>query len=83
MISQQMGHCYVLFHGKQPRIYHTWHECSEQVLRFKNAIYKKHSTYEQAVIDFNASVGALIAPLVSTKDARQSTEGYTTMVDLS
>jgi viroplasmin and RNaseH domain-containing protein len=49
-----MGHCYVVFHGKQPGIYHTWHECSEQVLGF--------STYEQVVIDFNASVEALTAP---------------------
>ena len=40
----------------------TWHDYSEQVLGFKNGIYKKYNSYEQAVIDFNASVGALTAP---------------------
>jgi hypothetical protein len=40
----------------------TWHECSEQVLGFKNAIYKKYSNYDHAVSDFNASCRAVIAP---------------------
>ena len=52
----------MVFHGKQPGIYHTWHECSEQVLNVKNARHKKYSSYEQAVRDFNASVGALPPP---------------------
>ena len=44
--------------GKKPRIYVSWHECSEQVLGFKNAIYKKYNNYEHALRDFNAYVRA-------------------------
>ena len=51
-----MACCYVVFYGKTPGIYLTWHECSKQVLGVKNAIYKKYSSYEQAVRDFHASV---------------------------
>ena len=65
----EMASCYVVFYGKTPEIYLTWHECSKQVLGIKNAIYKKYSGYEQAVRDFhalvrdvNASLGAA-APL--------------------
>ena len=36
--------------------------CSEQVLGVKNARHKKYSSYEQAIRDFNASVGALPPP---------------------
>ena len=59
MISHKMSPYYVVFKGKNPGVYLTWHECSEQVLGFKNVIYMKCSNYEQAVTDFNASTGAL------------------------
>ena len=39
-------------------IYVSWHECSEQVFGFKNAIYKKYNNYEHALRDFNAYVRA-------------------------
>ena len=68
-----MAPCYVVFHGKQPGIYHTWYECSEQVLGVQNARHKKYSSYEQAVRDFNALVGALTPP----PDLFQSQTGAT------
>ena len=52
-----MGPCYVVFNGKKPKIYMSWHECSEQVLGLKNAIHKKYN-YDYALGDFNAYVGA-------------------------
>jgi len=48
LISQKMAPCYVVFHGKQPGIYRTWYECSEQVLGFKNTRYLKYKNYEYA-----------------------------------
>ena len=53
-----MGPCYVVFNGKKPGIYMSWHECSEQVLGFKNVIHKKYNNYDHALRDFNAYVGA-------------------------
>lgn len=32
----------------------TWQECSDQVLGFKHAKYKKYSNYDHAVRDFHA-----------------------------
>ena len=58
LISQKMTPCYVVFHGKQPGIYRTWYECSEQVLELKNARYLKYKNYEEAFRDFKASQGA-------------------------
>ena len=57
-----MGPCYVVFKGKKPKIYMTWHEWNEQVLGFKNAIYKKYNNYDIAVSDFNSSFGAAASP---------------------
>ena len=48
----------MVFHGKQPEIYRTWYEFSEQVLGFKNARYLKYKNYEEALRDFKASLGA-------------------------
>ena len=44
--------------GKKPRIYMSWHEASEHVLGFKNAIHKKYNNYDHTLRDFNAYVGA-------------------------
>ena len=41
-----MGSCYVVFNGKKPGIYMSWHEASEHVLGFKNAIDKKYNNYD-------------------------------------
>ena len=46
----------MVFYGKTPGIYLTWHECSKQVLGVRNAIYKKYSNYEQVVRDFQAAM---------------------------
>ena len=53
-----MAPCYVIFTGKKPGIYNTWHECSEQVLGFKKARFMKYKNYDEAVRDFKASLGA-------------------------
>ena len=53
-----MAPCYVVFYGKQPGIYTTRYECSEQILGFKNARYLKYKNYKEALRDFNASWGA-------------------------
>ena len=52
------------FQGNKPGIYMAWHECSEQVLGIKNAIYKKYNNYDIALSDFNSYFGA---PTPSTK----------------
>jgi hypothetical protein len=57
-ISQQMAPCYVVFTRKKPRIYNRWHECSEQVLRFKKSRFLKYKNYDEAVRYFKASLGA-------------------------
>ena len=36
----------------------SWHEASEHVLGFKNAIHKKYNNYDHTLRDFNAYVGA-------------------------
>jgi len=51
-----MPTCYVVFYGKTPGIYLTWHDCSKLVLGVRNAIYKKYSNYEQAVRDYQAAM---------------------------
>ena len=53
-----MGSCYVVFNGKKPGIYMSWHEASEHVLGVRNAIHKKYNNYDHALRDFNAYVGA-------------------------
>ena len=49
----------------------TWHECSQHVLGYKNAIYKKYSNYDHAVRDFNASLVPLTAPPIDLHDGCQ------------
>ena len=49
----------------------TWHECSQHVLGYKNAIYKKYSNYEHAVRDSNASLVAPTAPPIDLYDGSQ------------
>jgi viroplasmin and RNaseH domain-containing protein len=53
-----MGPCYVVFYGKKPVIYMSWHEASEHVLGFKNSIHKKYNNYDHAYRDFKGYVGA-------------------------
>ena len=53
-----MAPCYVVFESYNPGIYFTWHECSLQVLGYKNARYKKYQNYEQALHHYNASLQA-------------------------
>ena len=50
-----MSPCYVVFEGRIPGIYWTWHECSLQVLGYSDARYKKYKNYDQALLDYNAS----------------------------
>ena len=51
-----MGPCYVVFYGKKPKIYMSWHEASEHVLGFKSVIHKKYNNYDHALRDFKAYV---------------------------
>ena len=51
-----MAGYYVVFNGKAPGIYQSWHECSKHVLGVRNAIYKKYSKYDQAIRDFQATM---------------------------
>ena len=68
-----MGPCYVVFYGKKPKIYMSWHEASEHVLGFKNAIHKKYNNYDHALRDFNAYVGATTpSPKVVPADCGES-----------
>jgi len=49
----------------------TWHEFSQHVLGYKNAIYKKYSNYEHVVRDSNASLVAPTAPPIDPHDGSQ------------
>jgi viroplasmin and RNaseH domain-containing protein len=53
-----MGPCYVVFYRKKLGIYMSWHEASEHVFGFKNAIHKKYNNYDHSLRDFNAYVEA-------------------------
>jgi viroplasmin and RNaseH domain-containing protein len=56
-----MDPCYVVFNGKKLEIYMSWHEASEHVFGFKNAIHKKYNNYDHTLRDFNAYVGVATA----------------------
>jgi len=77
-----MAPCYVVFYGKQPGIYTTRYECSEQVLGFKNARYLKYKNYEEALRDFKASLGAA-TPLPSQLLPDDCCEGIRTVIGKS
>nr|DAD33027.1 TPA_asm: hypothetical protein HUJ06_011878 [Nelumbo nucifera] len=47
--KSKMEKYYVVFKGRQPRIYFTWAECNAQVHKFSGAIFCSYSTYEEAV----------------------------------
>jgi viroplasmin and RNaseH domain-containing protein len=53
-----MGSFYVVFYGKKPGIYNSWHEASEHVLGVRFAKHKKYNNYDHTLRDFNAYVGA-------------------------
>jgi hypothetical protein len=67
----EMSTYYVVFIWEKPRIYMTWHECSQPVLGYKNAIYKKYSNYDHAVRDFTASLVPPTAPPIDLQDGCQ------------
>jgi hypothetical protein len=58
-----MGSYYVIFHGKNHGIYLNWHECSKQVLGFRNFVYKKYSTYKQALVAYQSALRDFNAPV--------------------
>lgn len=43
---------YVVFVGRRPGIYNEWYQCSQQVYRYKGAVYEKYDTYEEAEMAF-------------------------------
>ena len=51
----------------------SWHEASEHVLGFKNAIHKKYNNYDHALRDFNAYVEAATpSPKLASTDCGES-----------
>lgn len=40
---------YAVREGRSPGIYNTWEECSKEVIGYKGAIYKKFTSYEEAL----------------------------------
>ncbi|MGN0140960.1 MAG: viroplasmin family protein [Roseburia sp.] len=46
---------YVVISGRQPGVYATWAECSEQVKGYQNAIYRSYKTEEAAKQAFRSS----------------------------
>lgn len=51
-----MAGWYVVFNGKHPGIYQSWHECSWYVLGVRGAVYKKYHNYDQALRDYQAAM---------------------------
>lgn len=43
---------YAVFVGRQPGLYNDWSECSQQVIGYSGAIYKRYKTYEAAETAF-------------------------------
>ncbi|KAG5544693.1 hypothetical protein RHGRI_017215 [Rhododendron griersonianum] len=60
---------YVVFIGKVPGIYDTWIACSEQVIRFPGAVFKKYRSLEEAnnvwtsYVEAHSNVQVLSPPL--------------------
>lgn len=46
---------YVVWHGVNPGIYHSWGECKQQISGFDGAVYKSFSTMEEAEKAYNSS----------------------------
>jgi ribonuclease HI len=43
---------YVVWHGRTPGIYGSWHECHAQIIGYKGAKFKSFETYEEAAEAF-------------------------------
>jgi hypothetical protein len=58
----------VVFKGKKPHIYFSWHECAQQVVKVEGAIFQKYSNYDDAVRAFTGWVNAppLLLPSVGS-----------------
>jgi|GEM_PF-5216719 len=50
---------YVVINGKETGVFGDWNSCLRQVHKFKNAIYKKASSYEDALTILNAGLSPL------------------------
>src|SRR5699024_6858662 len=40
---------YAVREGRNPGIYHTWEECSNEVIGYKGAVYKKFNSHDEAL----------------------------------
>ncbi|XP_019248399.1 PREDICTED: ribonuclease H-like [Nicotiana attenuata] len=44
---------YVVFRGKRPGLYNSWHQCAPMVIGVKGSIFKAFKTYDEAIAAFN------------------------------
>ncbi|XP_019236957.1 PREDICTED: uncharacterized protein LOC109217187 [Nicotiana attenuata] len=44
---------YVVFRGKRPGLYNSWHRCAPMVIGVKGSIFKAFKTYDEAIAAFN------------------------------
>ncbi|XP_019239797.1 PREDICTED: ribonuclease H-like [Nicotiana attenuata] len=44
---------YVVFRGKRPGLYNSWHRCAPIVIGVKGSIFKAFKTYDEAITAFN------------------------------
>ncbi|XP_019240594.1 PREDICTED: ribonuclease H-like [Nicotiana attenuata] len=44
---------YVVFRGKRPGLYNSWHQCALMVIGVKGSIFKAFKTYDEAIAAFN------------------------------
>ncbi|XP_009587261.1 uncharacterized protein [Nicotiana tomentosiformis] len=44
---------YVVFRGKRPGLYNSWHQCAPMVTGVKGSIFKAFKSYDEAIAAFN------------------------------
>ena len=45
---------YVVFHGKEPGVFHQWSDCQKQISGFRDNCYKRYETKDEAIMAFSA-----------------------------
>ena len=72
-MSKQPPKYYVVWHGVEPGIYHSWAECEQQTKGFEGAVFKSFKTEEEAQEAYYSSPSLYIKPRTSSGTAPKQT----------
>ena len=59
ILCREMCAWYVVLKGYKSDVYPSWAQCSKQVMGYREAVYKKYKSYEQAIANFNSTVNSI------------------------